>query len=74
MQRIHCIREAGVVINNLTVIGILTGIWHETDSNLLAEKGGPIKIDTSVAQCLLMRMQYVKRKGTTKFKIVPSDF
>ena len=71
---IRCIREAGGIINNSIVIGILTGILRETDSNLLAENGGPIQIDRSVARRLLMRMQYVKRKGTTKAKVMPSDF
>lgn len=65
---ILCIREAGGVINNSIVIGILNGILHDTDSNLLAENSGPIQIDSPIARCLLMRMQYVKRKGTTKAK------
>ena len=71
---IRCIREAGGVINNSIVIGIITGILRDTDSNLLAENGGPVQIDRSVARRLLMRMQYVKRKGTTKAKVMPSDF
>ena len=71
---IHCIREAGGIINSSIVIGIFTGILCETDSNLLAENSAPILIDRSVAQRLLIKMQYVKRKGTTKAKIMPSDF
>ena len=34
---VPCIREAGGVINNSIVIGILSGILCDTDSNLLAE-------------------------------------
>lgn len=69
----QCIRESGGVINNL-IIGIITGILHNKDSNLLAENGGPIQVDKAVARHLLMRMQYMKRKGTTKAKLFPSDF
>ena len=34
---VRCIREAGGVINNSIVIGILSRILRDTDSNLLAE-------------------------------------
>ena len=34
---VPCIREAGGVINNSIVIGILSRILRDTDSNLLAE-------------------------------------
>ena len=62
---IHQIREAGGVIYNSVVIGIITGI--------LLENGGPIHVDKPVARCLLSRMQFVKRKGTTKAKVTPSE-
>lgn len=71
---ILCIRESGGVINNSIVIGIITGILRDKDSNLLAENGGPIHVDKAVARRLLMRMQYVKRRGTTKAKVLPSHF
>jgi hypothetical protein len=71
---IHCIRESGGIINNSVVIGIITGILRDTDSNLLSENGGPIKVDKGIARHLLMRMQYVKRRGTTKAKVMPSEF
>ena len=71
---ILCIRESGGVINNSIVIGIITGILHDIDSNLLAENSGLIHVDKAVAHHLLMRMQYVKRRGTTKAKVMLSDF
>ena len=71
---ILCIRESGGVINNSIVIGIITGVLRDIDSNLLSENGGPIRVDKAVARRLLMRMQYVKRRGTTKAKVMPSDF
>ena len=74
MKVIHQVRESGGVVNNSVVIGIIKGIMRDTDSNLLAENGGPITVGKEAAQHLLGRMQFVKRRGTTKAKVVPSDF
>lgn len=61
-------------MNNSVVIGINTGILRDTDSNLLAENGGPIDVGKETARRLLGRMQFVTRTGTTKAKVMPSDF
>ena len=61
-------------MSNSVVIGIIKGIMRDTDSNLLAENGGPITVGKEAARRLLGRMQFVKRRGTTKAKVVPSDF
>ena len=74
MKVIHQVRESGGVVNNSVVIGIIKGIMRDTDSNLLAENGGPITVGKEAARRLLGRMQFVKRRGTTKAKVVPSDF
>ena len=71
---IHQIRQAGGIVNNSVVIGVITGILRGTDSSLLSENGGPINVNKEVARRLLSRMQFVKRKGTTKAKVSPSDF
>ena len=71
---ILCIRESGGVINNSIVSGIITGIVRNMDSNLLAENCGTIHFDKAVARALLMRKQYVQQRGTTKAKVMPSDF
>ena len=71
---IQQIRESGGVINNAVVIGIITGILRDVNSNLLLENGGPINVDKGVARKLLERMQYVKQKGTTKAKVTPAYF
>ena len=71
---IQQIREAGGVINNSVVIGIITGILRDTESSLLLENGGPIHVDKSVARRLSSRMQFVKGRGTTKAKVTPSAF
>lgn len=61
-------------MNNPVVIGIITGIMCDTDSNLLAENGGPITVGKEAARRLLGRMWFVKRRGMTKVKVVPSNF
>ena len=73
MKVVHEVRESGGVVNYSVVIGIITGIMHNTDSNLLAENGGPITVGKEAARRLLGRMQFVKRRGP-KAKVVPSDF
>ena len=74
MKDSHPVRESGDVVNNSVVVGIITGIMGDTDSNLLAENDGPITVGKEAALCLLGRIQFVKRKGMTKAKVVPSDF
>ena len=71
---IQQIRQSGGIINNSVVIGIITGMLRGTESSLLLENGGPIHVDKEVARRLLSRMQFVKRRGTTKAKVRPSDF
>ena len=71
---IHQIREAGGVISNSSVIRIITGFLRDTDSSLLLENCGAIHVDKPVARRLLSRLQFVKRRGTAKAKVTPSEF
>ena len=68
MKVIHQVRESGGVVNNSVVIGIIKGIMRNTDSNLLAENGGPITVGKEAARHLLGRMQFVKRRGRQRPK------
>ena len=72
MMVIHQVRESGYVVNNSVVVGIITGIMGDTDSNLLVD--GPIPVGKEAARCLLGRMQFVKRRRTTKANVVSFDF
>ena len=74
MMVIHQVRESGDVVNNSVVVGIITGIMGDTDSNLLAENDGPITVGKEAAWCLLGRMQFVKRRRMTKANVVSFDF
>ena len=64
------IRDSGGVINNSVVIGIIKGIIRDSDSNLLVENGGPLQIDKPIARRLLGRLNFVKRRGSTKAKLM----
>lgn len=65
-KMIHQIREAGGTVNNSVVIGSITGILCDTDSNLLTENEGSINVGKETAHCLLGRMQFVKRQQNPK--------
>ena len=53
-------------MNNSVVIGSITGILCDTDSNLLTENEGSINVGKETAHCLLGRMQFVKRQQNPK--------
>ena len=67
-------RELGTAISSEVVMGIATGVVISHDANLLAENGGHIDITKDWAKRILQRMNMVKRQGTTKAKVMPSDF
>ena len=67
-------RAEGTVVNTETVMGTARGVVISHDANLLAENGGYINITKEWAQRVLQQMGLVKRKGTTKAKVLPSDF
>ena len=50
------------------------GVVISHDANLFAENRGYIDITKDWAKRLLQRINMVKRQGTTKAKVIPSDF
>jgi len=68
------LRANGVVINTAIVMATAEGIVCSKDSNLLAQNGGPILISKYWAKSLMTRMNFVKRKATTKVKISNVNF
>ena len=71
---IKCLRENGAVINTQIVMAVAEGIVKSHDSNLLRVNGGHIACGKSWAKSLLSRLGYVKRRASTKMKVLPSDF
>ena len=66
-------QELGTAVSTAVVMAIARGVVISHDSNLLAENGGYIDITKDWAKRLLQRMNMVKRQGTTKAKVMPSD-
>ena len=72
---IEAIREGGGVINTAIVIAAATGMLQKRDPASLASNGGHITLKKSWAKYFLRtRMNYVKRKSTTKAGITVSNF
>ena len=71
---IQSAHENGAVVNTETVMGTARGVVLSHDANLLLENGGYINITKDWARRVLQRMNLVKRKGTTKMKVLSSNF
>ena len=71
---IEVIREGGGVINTAIVIAAATGMLQKRDPASLASNGGHITLKKSWAKYFLRKMNYVKRKSTTKAGITVRDF
>ena len=73
-QFLEAIRRSGSVVNTEVTVGTAIGVVTSYDANLLAENGSPFDITPHWARRLLGRMGLVKRRGTTKAKVDPTDF
>ena len=71
---LQSIRSSGGIVNTSIAIGVITGVIHDLDNNLLLENGFHINVNKKVARRLLTRMNFVKRRGTTKNKITVENF
>ena len=74
MSYIRVIREAGGIINTAIVIAAATGMVQKRDPTLLEYNGGHITLKKSWAKYFLKKMDYVKRKATTKSKLTIHRF
>ena len=66
--------ENGAVVNTAIAIASACGVILSRDSNLLVANGGHIELSKSWAKSFLQRIEFVKRKGTTKSKVAVADF
>ena len=60
----------GAVVNTFIAIGCAEGIVMNEGSNLLARNGGHVVLTKRWAKHLLGRMGFVKRRGSTKAKVL----
>ena len=67
-------RKRSVPITRDVVIAAGRGIVMKHDEALLAENGGEINLTKHWAASILGRMNYVKRRGTTKPRCLPEKF
>ena len=71
---IRAVRAAGGVVTTSITIAAATAIVKQNDRSLLVENGGPINLTPNWAKSLLVRMEFVKRKGTSTAKISLPNF
>ena len=69
-ENVQTLREAGAIINT----AIVTAIVKKSDSNLHQCNGGHITITKSWTKSFLNRMEYAKRRASTKAKVAPANF
>ena len=60
------VQEQGGMVNTAIVIACAKGILKQLDRTMLAEYGGHVTLSVPWAKSLLHRMQFTKRRGTTK--------
>ena len=63
---IATLRDAGGVVNTRIVLAAATGILQRKDPSILRCNGGHIDLQKSWAKYLLKKMDFVKRRATTK--------
>lgn len=62
------------VMSSIIAIAAARQVIKKTNQMILEDKGGPLSINKSLAKKFLSRMAFVKRKGTTPFKVTPDNF
>uniref|UniRef100_A0A1X7ULW5 Uncharacterized protein n=1 Tax=Amphimedon queenslandica TaxID=400682 RepID=A0A1X7ULW5_AMPQE len=71
---ITALRANGSVVNTSIVVAAGIGIVQSHDANLLACNGSPLELSRDWAKSLLKRMNFVKRKATTKSSVPVEHF
>lgn len=66
--------EQGGMVNSAIVQAAARGILLAMDRTRLVEYGGHVKLSNTWAKSLLHRMNFTKQRGTTKGKIVVTNF
>jgi len=67
------LREVGCPVNTDVTIAAAQGILQAMEASRLAKNGGPATLSVSWAKSLLKRMDFRKRRGTTKSGVTPED-
>ena len=73
-EYIRTIRDNGGIVNTAIVIAAGLGMVKRKDPTLLECNGGYVTLKKSWAKYLLNKMNYVKRRATTKCKVDVKNF
>ena len=68
------LRECGSPVNSAVVQAVAEGVLLAMDRTSLAQYGGHIKLSNTWEKSLLARMNFTKRKGSTKEKVEVKNF
>ena len=71
---ITALRDAAGVVNTAIVVAAAEGIVAAADRSLLRQHGGTLVLTKSWAKSLMIRMGFVKRKGSTAAKLPVAQF
>ena len=74
MEYIWAIHDKGGVVSTAVVIAAGTGMVKWRDPSLLECNGGYVTLKKSWAKYLLCKMNFVKRRATTKCKVDVKNF
>ena len=73
-EYITALRDAAGVVNTAIVVAAAEGIVAAADRSLLRQHGGTLVLTKSWAKSLMIRMGFVKRKGSTAAKLPVAQF
>ena len=73
-EYVTALRAAAGVVNTAIVLAAAEGIVAATEHSLLRQHGGSLVLTKAWAKSLLIRMGFVKRKGSTSAKIPVPEF
>ena len=68
------LRECGSPVNSAVIQAVAEGVLLAMDRTSLAQYGGHIKLSNTWEKSLLARMNFTKRKGSTKEKVEVKNF
>ena len=73
-EYVTALRATAGVVNTAIVLTAAEGIVAATDRSLLRQHGGSLVLTKAWAKSLLIRMGFVKRKGSTSAKLPVAEF
>ena len=70
---IIAMRQRGTPIGTSVIIGVARGLLLKNNKSLILDFGGHISLNKEWAKSVLRRMNFTKRRGNSKAKVLPHD-